>query len=463
LSAVASAKAGPTRLTSVRGLRRWFLKGATQTRLAWLNGSPTFAEVASFPRPVSKIPFRWWVVALLFCLTALSYLDRQTLSVLSPQLREKFGYSAVQYSYVVTSFLVAYTLGYCFSGTLVDRWGVKIAVAAALGVWSLAGLSHAFVAGWIGLAVCRFVLGLGESFTAPCGVKAIGEWVPPRERGLSMAVYSIGNLAGAVLAPPLVAFTVLRFGWKAGFLVTGALGFIYIVFWLRIYRSPDAEETLHARAGAPEAAKKSISLWTAFSHPLCRGFFIARFLTDSISYFFTFWLPEYLHTSRGFSLAMIGIFGSIPFLASGIGGPGGGALSDLLVRRGWNPATARRRMMLIAACAMPLAVVAVHVGSAGLAIAIIAVLMASQSCWLANILTLMSETFPREHLATYAAVTGIGGGLGGIITTLLAGQIIHAVGYVPVFTGLGFLHLTALLFLRFGLGKSAGAGGARGP
>jgi ACS family hexuronate transporter-like MFS transporter len=407
----------------------------------------------------SKVPFRWWVVALLFCFTTLNYLDRQALSVLSPQLRGIFGYTSVQYSYVITAFLVAYSLGYLFCGAAVDRWGVRLALAVALGVWSLAGIGHALVAGWIGLAVCRFVLGLGESFTAPCAIKAIGEWVPTAERGLSMAIYSLGNMVGAVLAPPLVAFTSIRFGWKAGFIVTGALGFVYVVFWLGIYRTPRPKEDPQRRAEGSLPVAATISLWKAFSHPLCRGFFIARFLTDSISYFFSFWLPEYLHTARGFTLAMIGLFGWIPFVAPLLGGPGGGAMSDWLIRRGLPPALARRRMLLVAACIMPVSILAVHVGSAYVAIGLIAVLLAAQSCWMANILTMMSETFPREHLATYAAVAGLGGSLGGIVTNLLAGQIIHVAGYVPVFTGLGVLHLIAFFFLRSGSRRGPASAG----
>jgi ACS family hexuronate transporter-like MFS transporter len=146
---------------------------------------------------------------------------------------------------------------------------------------------------------------------------------------------------------------------------------------------------------------------------------------------------------------MIGIFGWIPFLASDIGGPGGGALSDWLVRRGWQPAAARKRMMLIAACLMPFSLVAVHVDSAYWALGLIGVLLAAQSCWICNLMTLMSETFPREHVATYYSVAAIGGSIGGIISTLLAGKIIQSVGYVPVFTTLGFLHITAFAVIVF--------------
>jgi len=387
-------------------------------------------------------PFRWFVVALLFALAALNYLDRQTLSVLWPELQRSFGYTPVQYSYVICAFLAAYTLGYVFCGRLIDRWGVRVAVAASLAVWSLAGLSHALVSTWVGLACCRFALGLGESFNAPCGMKAVAEWVPERQRALSMAIFSNGYIVGSILAPPLVTLVALRFGWKWGFVTTGSLGFLYLAVWLLVYRDRGAPPV------APTVSTPGPTFWQALAEPACLAFVLARFLTDSLSYFLSFWLPAYLHSAHGFTLAKIGIYGWIPFVASTIGGPGGGALSDWLVRRGVPPIVARQRMLLGAACVMPLALVAVRVDSAGWAIGLIALLLGAQSCWLSNLMTSMAEIFPLRSLGTYAAVAGMGGSLGGMITNLLAGQVIHAVGYGPVFTTLGFLHLAAFAILR---------------
>ena len=404
-----------------------------------------------------RFPYRWRIVALLFFLSVINYLDRQTLSVLSKTLREQLGFSSVEYSYIVTAFLVAYTIGYLFCGAVVDRIGVRWAVVIALSAWSLAGMAHALATTWMALLVWRFALGLGESFNAPCGIKAIAEWVPKRERGLSTAIFSNGNIVGAILAPPLVSFVALRLGWQWAFVATGALGFVYLTFWLATYDSPEKHRGLPAaerddilaeRMASAGVASKAptaprISLVAALRHPAVLSFFTARLLTDSISFFYSFWLPEYLQSVRGFSLAMIGLFGWIPFLASDIGGPGGGALSDWLVRRGWKPAEARRRLMLIAACLMPCSLLAVHASSAYVALALIGVILAAQSCWMVNLLTLMSERFPREQVATYLSLSAVGGSIGGIISTLAAGKIIQGFGYVPVFTTLGFLHLAA--------------------
>ncbi|MCX6950905.1 MAG: MFS transporter [Verrucomicrobia bacterium] len=406
---------------------------------------------------------RWCVVALLFLVAAVNNLDRQALSVLAGTLKTTLGFGNVEYSYIVTAFLAAYALGYAFCGTLIDRWGVKLALAAALAFWSLAGMAHAVAVGWLSLAVFRFLLGLGESFNSPAGVKAIAEWIPPRERGLSMAVFSNGNICGAVLAPPLVSFVALHFGWQGSFIATGALGFVLLAVWWRFYDTPDRHRSItpeertyiHDQLATATPPVPKQSMWKLLRHPVCLWFFVARFLTDPTSYFFSFWLPDYLQHSRGFSLAMIGLVAWIPFLASDVGGPGGGAFSDFLVRRGWQTKRARLTLMGGAALIMPLAAVAVRVETVWLAVALIALLLAAQSCWMANQLTLISESVPRENVGTLLALTALGGSVGGMLSTLLTGRVLEAYGYVPVFTGLGLLHLTAFGVLLWSVRRPA--------
>lgn len=400
---------------------------------------------------------RWSMVALLFFVALVNNLDRQALSVLAPTLRETLNFGSVEYSYVVTAFLVAYTIGYTFCGRVLDHIGVKVGLALALGFWSLAGMGHALATGWISLAIFRFLLGIGESFNSPAGIKALSEWVPPRERGLSMAVVSNGNVVGAMLAPPIVAFFAVHFGWRWGFIVTGAVGFILLAIWWRTYETPEKHPRLteternYILTSMPKAltVAKKIPMMALLAQPICLGFFIARLLTDSSTYFFAFWLPDYLTHARGFTLAMIGLVGWLPFLAADIGGPGGGALSDWLVRKGWDSTKARRLMMGCAACLMPLAAVAVRCDSAWIAIALIAVLLAAQSCWMANQLTLISESVSRENVGTLLALSALGGSLGGVVSTLLTGRVIASYGYVPVFTTLGCLHLSAFGILTF--------------
>ncbi len=406
---------------------------------------------------------RWGIVALLFLTAMVNNLDRQALSVLAPTLKENLGFGSVEYSYVVTAFLAAYTLGYTFCGQVLDRVGVKLGIMLALAFWSFSGMAHAFVAGWISLACFRFLLGLGESFNSPAGVKALSEWIPRKERGLCMAVFSNGNVLGAIIAPPLVSFLAIRLGWQWAFLITGTVGFVLVGLWGRFYHMPEkhprltdgeralilADRAVVAQSAATTCLAKKPSMLSLMRNPACVGFFFCRLLTDPITYFFAFWLPDYLQTERHFTLAMIGLVGWLPFLASDIGGPGGGALSDWLVRRGWQSRKARLTLMSVAAFLMPLAALAVRTGSPWMALAFIAVLLGAQSCWMANQLTLISESIPHQQVATLLALSAIGGSVGGMISMLAAGRIIAAAGYVPVFTALGFAHGTALLVLFF--------------
>ena len=425
---------------------------------------------------------RWGVVALLFFTALLNNLDRMVLSVLAPTLKESLAFGDVEYSYVVAAFLAAYALGYMFCGKVLDRVGVKLGMMAALVFWSVAAMGHAAAVGWLSLAVCRFLLGLGESFNSPGGVKAIAEWIPRRERGLCMAVFSNGNVLGSIIAPPLVAFLSLHLGWRWAFGITGGLGLVLWAVWRHVYHSPESHPRLTdeeravimadraggsrscataAETAAPYAdaqervppvspdAQERVppGLFALLRQPKCAGFFVARLLTDPIVYFFTFWLFSYLKTERHFTLAMIGAVGWIPFLASDVGGPGGGALSDWLVRHGWQPRRARLALMMFAACVMPVSILAVLTPNAWLSIACIALILGSQSCWMANQLTLISESVPRAHVASLLALSALGGSIGGIAANLLAGRVIHAAGYVPVFCALGFCHLTAFAVL----------------
>ncbi|MFN0121586.1 MAG: MFS transporter [Blastocatellia bacterium] len=404
---------------------------------------------------------RWLIVALLFGLSVVNYLDRQTLSVLAPTLRETLGFGTIEYSYVVAAFLAAYTIGFALAGRIIDRVGVKIGIAFALAFWSVAGMLHAAAAiagGWVALAVCRFLLGLGESFNVPGGVKALSEWTPPRERGLSTAIFSNGFMVGAIIAPPLVSLLALRFGWQWAFLTTGLAGMVLLAVWLRFYDAPErhrgiseTERTYILSVRDVTATREHISLWQTLRHPYCYGLLIARLLTDPLPYFFTFWLPEYLKSNRGFTLAMIGALGWIPFLAADVGGPGGGALSDWLIRRGWQPERARMRVMCAAACVMPLSALAVRTSSTGLSLALIAMLLAAHSCWITNLLATSSEAFPRAQVATVVGLAGMGGSLGGVVSNLVTGRVIANYGYVPVFTALAFFHLIAFVCLRLAL------------
>jgi ACS family hexuronate transporter-like MFS transporter len=401
---------------------------------------------------------RWLIVGLLFLLSVVNYLDRQTLAVMSPLLRETLDFGPREYSYIATSFLVAYAIGYTFCARLISWLGVRRSIAWALAFWSVAAMMHATATGWVTLALCRFALGLGESFGSPGGIKAIAEWIPNRERATAMAIFSNGNILGMMLAPPLVAFIAAHAGWKEAFLITGGLGLVLLYVWRKHYHAPEQHprlgkaeaEYILAHRQAPITAAQPVRLRSLLREPLFLAFFAARFLTDSTSYFFSFWLPDYFARNLGFSLTMIGLVGWIPYLAADLGYLGGGIASDALIRRGRTPARARLAVMSAAAALMPLALVAVRTSVPWLAVALIAVLLAAQSGWMVNQLSLISESVGPGAVAAVVSFSALGGSLGGILFTLFAGQMIAGYGYVPVFTVIGCLHLTSLALLVFG-------------
>jgi len=397
---------------------------------------------------------RWLIVVLLAGFSVVNYLDRQALSVLAPTLRNELGITTAQYSYVVSSFLAAYALGYLFAGRALDKWGVKIGLAVALAFWSFMGMAHAAVIGWLSLAACRMLLGIGQSFNSPGGMKGLSEWIPRGERGLASAVFSNANSLGAVLAPPIVATLAIWGGWRITFMVVGASGFVLLALWWWFYDRPETHRSLEpservlilnqrsspgADVQAPVPTGSYASLWR---DPLCRGLCIVRFFTDPFAYFLSFWLLDYFQTVRGFSLYTVALLGWIPFLASPLlGGPVGGAVSDWLVRRGVAPRKARMRLMLVAACLTPLALLAVRTDLTWLAMVLVTLLVAANSCWMVNLLTLATEIAPPQRVASLVSLSGVTGSVGGIVSTLLAGRWISSVGYVPVFTALGFVHL----------------------
>jgi ACS family hexuronate transporter-like MFS transporter len=408
--------------------------------------------------------YRWLVVALLFLLSTVNYLDRQTLSVLAPTLRDLHGLTSEHYSYVVTGFLVAYMAGYAIVGPLLDRYGVKSVITVAVAVWSVAAILHSIASGWIGLLICRVLLGLGESAAPIGGAKAVGEWIPARERGLAMGIFSTGNIVGAIVAAPLVTIVLLKASWQAAFIATGAMATLWLFAWMYLYHAPECEPQLSDVERAlilgdrPRRVEKKISAWVVLRYRYGYGLFIARLLTDTVPFFFSFWLPEYLHRSRDISISMIGVVAWIPYLAADLGGLSGGGFSDFLVRRGRRPQSARFTLLLIAACVTPLACMVVRTRSIVIALGCISCVLAAHSAWIVNLLTLITESAPVGHAGATLGISSVGGALGGVIMSLAAGRIIPAVGYTPVFTVLGFMHLCGFAVLWLALRRNGHMG-----
>lgn len=389
---------------------------------------------------------RWWVATLLFLATVINYVDRQTLSVLAPVLRDEFHMTNTDYSHVVSAFLLAYMIMQSGSGRIMDRLGSRRGFSLTIAWWSAAAMLHATANSILSFGAFRFLLGLGEAGNWPGGVKVVSEWFPPKDRAFAIGFFNGGSTLGAVIAPPLVTWIALRWGWRQAFILTGALGFVWLVLWLATYRTPARPPEWE---DAPAAAR--IRWRDLFGYRQVWALVGSRMLADPVWWFYVFWLPEYLKRERHFSLAEIGYFAWIPFLTADAGCLIGGALSGWLIRAGWPVLRARKVVMGMSAAFMLAGIPAVLAHDAVTALALISLVTMAYSIWASNILTLPADLFPQDIVASVSGISGTGAALGGMIFTLLVGFVIDRFSYVPVFVAAGLMPLIAASFILAGI------------
>ncbi|MCC7236917.1 MAG: MFS transporter [Bryobacterales bacterium] len=380
----------------------------------------------------------WILCALLFFATALSFLDRQVLSVLAPQLIHEFGMSNAEYSRVVFAFVASYTLMFAFGGRLMDTLGTKLGLALSVGVWSLASAAHALATGAWTLGAARLFLGVGEGACFPAATKGAVEWMPPEKRALAVGFANGGSAFGAVLAPPLTVWWTAIFGWRGAFMATALLGILWLVLWLNAFRGLPRQETVAAgRTGFA----------SLLSRPEMRRLMIARFCFDPVFYFYMFWIPQYLSRERGLSLTEIGNLTWIPFFALGVTNIAAGRASDILVKRGWTPRRARLTLMFAAAALTPASWLASTAGTAVMAIGLMSILMFAHGIWIANYITLIGDTVAPGEVGTAVGLTGTSGGLAGMVSNLVVGPVVDSTGFAPVFLVSALLYPLAWLIL----------------
>jgi len=400
--------------------------------------------------PVAKAgSYRWRVCAMLLLATTINYIDRQVLGVLAPFLQEKIGWSELEYSYIVTAFQAAYAIGLLGAGAIIDKFGTRIGYALAIGVWSLAAASHALATGVVSFAVARFALGLGESGNFPAAIKAVAEWFPQRERAMAAGIFNAGSNIGALIAPMLVPVVAVRWGWQTAFLCTGMLSAMWLVMWLRTYRTPDAQPKLSAAERAyighdPRTAQR-VPWSTLLRHPQAWTLIAAKFITDPIWWFFLFWLPKFLHAQYGLSLLELGLPLVVVFVLADLGSIAGGWLAGRLIRLGWSVNRARKGAMLGCALLIVPVVFAAKANHLWLAVALIGMATAGHQGWSANVYTLASDLFPRDAVASVVGMGGFAGAVGGMLISTVIGLLLQATGsYVPVFMLAGSAYLIAL-------------------
>ena len=403
-----------------------------------------------------KIPHLRWVIAfLLFLATAVNYMDRQALSIVSKTIRGEFGMTEQDYSYIVAAFFLAYAIMYAGSGYLVDRLGTKNGFGLFIAFWSVAAMLHAFARGTFSFGVCRFLLGLGEPGNWPAAAKAISEWFPAKQRALGVGIFNAGSSLGSALSPPVVSWLTYRYGWQFAFIAVGATGLAWLAVWMFVYNPPAINRWLSEREYAgfraqivpvPEQTQK-VDWWKVVSSRDCVALTLARTFTDPVIYFVIFWLPEYLQKERHFDLAMVGKYSWVPFIFGGIGYMLGGYLSGWLMQRGVSMPKARKRIMLIGAMCLPVAIAAPFVPTAALAIGATCFITFGHGFWVANLQTLPTDLFPGHEVGTVSGFSGMGGALGGMVTNLGTGYVVSHFSYAPIFLLAGIMHPLSMIIV----------------
>ena len=417
------------------------------------------AGVAAGERAGTVRGLRWWIIAMICLVTIINYIDRQTLSVLAPTIRQEFGMSNAAYARVGTIFLLGYTISQALSGKLLDRIGTRAGFMVFVAVWTAASMLHAAARNVTHLLIFRFILGIGEAGNWPGAAKAVAEWFPIRERAFAMSIFNGGSTIGAVVAPPLIIWVQLTYGWRKAFFIGAILSSILMTLWYFFYRSPaehprlSAAERAHIVAGQADGssgATVSRRPWLSlFRHRQVWALIAARFFTDPIWWFFILWLPNYLKSERGFSTKMIGLFAWIPFLFADLGNMLGGAASSLLIRRGWSVDAARKAVLLPSAALIPLGVgVIVTTDSDAIIIAAISLIAFAFQSWIVNVHTIPSDTFPKQDVGSVFGIGGVAAGVASMLFQPLIGSIADRGSYTPVYIIVGCMApLAAILFL----------------
>jgi ACS family hexuronate transporter-like MFS transporter len=411
--------------------------------------------------------YRWVIVVLLFSATTINYIDRQVLGFLKPELEKAFQWSESDYSNIVMAFSGAYAIGLLLFGRFIDVIGTKLGYIISIVVWSIAAMFHAAARSTLGFGIARAALGLGEAGNFPAAIKAVAEWFPKKERALATGIFNSGTNIGAVIAPILVPWIVGVYGWEEAFIITGAIGFIWLIFWWIYYDIPTKQkrlsqseyEYIHSDNEATHEVSndKSVSWLRLFQIRQTWAFVFGKLLTDPVWWFFLFWLPSYFASTFQIDFKKPNIHLAIVYTATTIGSIGGGYLSSYLISKGWAVYKARKIAMLIFAfCVVPI-VTAQFAGNVWVVVALISLAAAAHQAWSANIFTTASDMFPKKAVSSVVGIGGMAGSVGGILFPLFVGKLLDSykaagditAGYNILFTVCGLAYLLAWVVMHF--------------
>jgi ACS family hexuronate transporter-like MFS transporter len=404
--------------------------------------------------PVPALQAMRWRIAMLLCLvTAISYVDRQALSVAAPVVRDEFQLTNTQYGWIAYAFLMAYALGQLVLGPLIDRLGTRRSFTLAVVWWSVAAMLHALGRGFVSFFALRALLGITEAVNFPAALKAVAEWFPKHERSLATGIVTAGTGIGAIVAPPLVGLLIHFYGWQAAFLVPGAVGFLWVIAWKRWFHPPESHPTitpaerayiLEGRVAASNA--KLPGRWRDYlRHRETWGLILARFTGDGAFYFFAFWLPNYLHSERGFDIVKIAWVAALPFVAADLGALFGGWLGGRMMRDGVSLDAARKRVIWLGALLVPVAMPAVFVESPYVAVLLVSAALFAIQVKSSSLFAVPMDLFPARDVASVWGLSGAAGSLAAAFAQPFIGWLIDHYSYTPVFAIVSLMHIGSAL------------------
>jgi ACS family hexuronate transporter-like MFS transporter len=408
---------------------------------------------------------RYGILALLFFGTTINYIDRQVIGLLKPTLEKEFHWTETDYSNIVMAFSAAYAIGLIGFGRWIDKIGTKLGYSVSVFFWSVAAVAHAFAKSTFGFGLARVGLGVAEAGNFPAAIKSVAEWFPKKERALATGIFNSGANVGAVVAPIMVPAILGAYGWQEAFVITGAIGFIWLIFWWKYYDTParhkkiSKEEFDYIHSDNELVSETEVPVkWTAlFKIKQTWAFIFGKLLTDPVWWFFLFWLPSYFSETFNLDLKKPSLPLVIVYTATTIGSIGGGYLSSYLIKKGWNVQRARKTtMFFIAVCVLPI-MLAQFTKNIWVAVGLISLAAAAHQAWSANIFTTVSDYFPKKDISSVVGIGGMAGSVGGILFPLAIGMILDhykllgniTAGYNIIFIICGSAYLLAWVVMHF--------------
>jgi ACS family hexuronate transporter-like MFS transporter len=398
--------------------------------------------------------FRWVICTLLLFGVTKNYMDRQVLGVLKTTLQHDLGWNEIDYGNLVFAFQAAYAVGMIVMGWLVDRLGTRLGYALAMIFWSLAAMGHAAGSSLSSFLAARSALGFGEAGVFPASIKTVAEWFPRKERALATGIFNAGTNAGAILTPLIVPWITIHYGWRWAFVITGGLGFIWLAFWLILYRKPEedprvSKAELDLIRSDPREPTVKVRWVKLLPHRQTWAIVLGKFLIDPIWWFLLFWIPDFLQRNHGLKLIQIGVPIMVIYLLADVGSIAGGWFSSSLIHRGKTVNVARKSAMLVCALSVIPIVFAYRVESLWGAVLLLGLAAAAHQGFSANLYTLASDIFPLPAVGSVIGISGMAGAVGGMLMAKIVGHLLQWTrSYMVPFLMAGSAYLLALAFIQ---------------